>query len=600
MGAIAQGMKEGLALPPDLTVSEWAEENVVLTSELAAEPGPYRTGRTPYAREMQDVQLDPDIEIITYHTSAQVAKTTCELNGIGYHIAHDPCPMLMVLPNDKIAETFSKAKLAPFLVSAQCLRERVGNGRATSGTMFRKEYPGGFLNIAGANTPAGLAMNSVRIVWADEIDRFPVSAGKEGDPLLLAFKRSQTFVNRKLVVSSTPTVKGMSRIDDFFAKSDQRYFYVRMPCCGCFSKLVWENVKWRPGEPWTAEYLCADGCGSLLSDAQVKLAIIDEKSHWRAEAPQNKGHAGFHLWQIYSPWSSLREIVQGYEETKSRADLHVGWVNTTLGESYDGDQSAEVSAEALHNGRIEFRNDQVPDGACVVCASVDVQKDWLELLVAAFGPNKSVWLMDHQRLFGDPSGNEVWKRLAEALLRRYPQASHPNVVRGIEGVAIDSGYLTQQVYDFCVSAHMAGRPWYAIKGQSGEGKAPWSLSKKKLRNGAKLHNIGTDAIKEELYSRFASEDARENNIYIRKADCFDEGFCAQLIAERTRQIIDGRGFHHKEWYLPPGVRNEGLDLTVYVEAVHRHLNIDHNGRLQAMRMTQRPSLADIAAKFAPA
>lgn len=596
MGAIAQGLTQGLALPPDYTISEWADANVLLTSELAAEPGPYRTSRTPYAREMMDVTVDPTIQIVVYHTSAQVAKTTCELNILGYHIEHDPCPMLMVLPSQVIADVFSKAKLGPFLAGTPCLDDRIGRGRETQSTLFRKEFPGGFVSLAGANSPAGLAMQSVRIVLADEIDRFPVSAGKEGDPLLLAFKRSQTFVNRKLIVSSTPTVKGLSRIDDFFAKSDQRHYYVRMPCCGVHSKLVWENVKWRKGEPWTAEYLCADGCGSLLNDQQIKLAVLDPSSHWRAEA-ESDGIAGFHLWQIYSPWSSLREIVKGYEETKHRSDQHEVWVNTTLGESWDGDEAAGISPQVLVENRIDLRNDQIPPGAVVVCASVDVQRDWLEVLICAFGPNKSMWFIDHQRLFGDPTGDEVWNRLTEVLSRRFPQATHPHIVRPIEGVAIDSGYLTQRVYDYCARAHSQGRPWYAVKGTSGEGKIAWKLSKERLKNGAKLHFVGTDALKAELYARLASDDPKENNIRIRKAECFELEFCTQLVSERVRQIIDGRGFHHREWFLPSGLRNEALDLGVYVEAVHRHLNIDHAGRLRALMTTQKPSMADIAKKF---
>lgn len=596
MGAISQGLKEGLTLPPDYTISEWAERNVILTSELAAEPGPYRASRTPYAREMQDVVREPDVEIVAYHTSSQVAKTMSELNILGYHIAHDPCPMIMVLPNDGIAEAFSKGKLGPFLSGTKCLADKVAGNNAVKSTMYRKEFAGGYLILAGANTPAGLAMNSVRIVAADEIDRFPVSAGKEGDPLLLAFKRAQTFVNRKLIVSSTPTVKGLSRIDEFFEMSDKRHFYVKMPCCGIHSKLVWPNVKWKKGEPWTAEYLCSEGCGSLLSDQQIKLAVLDPSSHWKAEAPFN-GVAGFHIWQIYSPWSSLSEIVKGYEETKPRADQHEVWWNTTLGESWDNDEAAGVTVETLVANRREFRSDVIPDGAAVLCASVDVQKDWLELLVCAFGPNKSMWYVDHQKIFGDPTGDHVWTRLQEQLLRRYAFQAHPNVFRSIEGVAIDSGYLTQRVYDFCVKAHAAGRPWYAVKGQSGEGKIAWSVSKLRLRNGAKLHNVGTDGIKAEIYSRLASDDPRENNIFIRKAECFGEEFLGQLISERTRSIVDGRGFNHREWFLPPGLRNEALDLSVYVEAVHRHLNIDHAGRLRGLAMTNKPSLKDIAKKF---
>jgi phage terminase large subunit GpA-like protein len=507
--------------------------------------------------------------------------------------------MLMVLPTQIIADAFSKAKLAPFINGTPCLAERVGvqGGRASGDTIFRKEFPGGFLNLAGANSPAGLAMQSVRIVLADEIDRFPFSAGREGDPLLLAFKRAQTFSNRKLIVSSTPTVKGLSRIDEFWEMSDQRLYHVVMPCCGVMHVLVWGNVKWRKGEPWTAEYQCGE-CGELLSDGRLKLAVTNPENRWIATKPENKRVAGFHIWQIYSPWSSLREIVQGYEETKHRADKHEVWWNTTLGESWDQDMTAGTTGETIFNSRIDFPANVIPRGATVVVASVDVQGDRLEVLFQAHGPDNQTWLLDLQKLYGDPSSPGLWRRLDEVLSRRFPHQERPEMVRQVEGVAIDSGgHYTQRVYEFAEKAHLLGRPWFAIKGMPGEGRIAWGLSKVNLKGGAKLHSVGVDGLKAEIYARIGTTDERENRIYVRKAECFDLETCEQIVAERIRQIIDAKGFVRKEFFLPPGTRNELLDLMVYAEAVNRHLNIDHAARQRAMLQTRRLTGADVARAF---
>lgn len=595
--ALIDGLMEGLRLPPDMTVCEWAEQNVILGNENA-EPGPYRVYRTPYARGMMDVLLDPDVEIVAYHTSAQVAKTMSMLIGIGYHIHHDPCAMLMVLPDNGIAETFSKAKLTPYLNSTQVLRDRIGGldgSRQNSSTMYRKEFPGGYLALVGAKTPAALAMQSVRIVWADEIDRFPMSAGREGDPLWLAFVRARTYVGRrKLVVSSTPTIKSQSNIDNYYEASDKRLFLVPLPC-GCdMQHLEWGNVRWEPGRPESAEYACRY-CGELHSDPALKLAIRDPRAKWVATAPFT-GTAGFHIWQIYSPWSSMQEIVSTYERSKDNPLTYEGWVNTVLGESWDQDENNRTSPDLLYEGRIEFPGDKIPRGAAVVCAGVDVQGDRLELLVAAFGPKHSVWLLNHQVFFGDVTGDDVWTRLEDALKRRYAHETHPLVSRPIEGVAIDSGAYTQRVYDFVVRAHRQSRPWFAVKGQPGEQRLTWEASKMRLKEGTRLYNVGVDTMKTEIYARLASESASENRIYIRNAECFTKEFCEQLLAERVRIVPTQKGFLKREWHkIRP--RNEALDLLVYAEAVHRHLNIDHVGRLRRLSETRPPSTAGLAKLF---
>ncbi|MGE0698096.1 MAG: phage terminase large subunit family protein [Hyphomicrobiaceae bacterium] len=600
MTTILAPLIDGMQMPPDLSITDWAEANVVLPSELAAEPGPYRAGRTPYAREMMDVVLDPDIETIVYHTSAQIAKTTSMLNIVGYFIEHDPCPMLFVVPN-LILDTFSKAKVGPYLNGTPVLAERCGlsgDARATQGTLYRKEFPGGFLNLAGASSAASLAMQSVRIVLADEVDRFPDRAGKEADPLGLATKRAQTFANRKIIASSTPTHKGHSKIDGIFALSDQRCFHVPLPCCGELQKLVWEQVKWRNGHPDTAEYLCPC-CGTFLSDIQIKTAVLSPRARWIAENPNARRTAGFHLWQIYSPWSTLEEIVAGFEQAGTDDKKLELWTNTVLGESYDASENIRTTPEALFNARVRLKPNTIPKGACVVTAGVDVQKDRLEVLFTAWGPNKRGWLLQHVTIEGDPSADAVWGRLEAALLRRWVQEGFPHTSRPLEGVAIDSGYMSQRVYDFCAKQHRLGRPWYAVKGQPGEGRIAWEISKSRIAGlgQAKLHHVGVDGLKTEIAARLSSSDPGENDIYIAHRDEFTLERLEQLFAERVIVKINPRGFDVREWTLSPGKRNELWDLLVYADAVHRSLAIDHEGRIRSMAGSAVTSGTDIAKMF---
>jgi phage terminase large subunit GpA-like protein len=588
---------EGLRPPPDLTVSEWADQNVILTSDMASEPGAFRTSRTPYAREMMDVIREPGAELIVYHTSTQIAKTTTMLNGMGYHIEHDPCPMMMILPDKNVSETFSKGKLAPFLNGTPVLAAKVGmqGSRANTSTMFRKEFAGGFLNLAAANVPNDLRMQSIRLIFCDEIDAFPASSRREGDPIGIALKRAQNFADRKLIVSSTPLIKGVSKIDELFEQTDQRHYHVPLPCCGELQELVWANVKWSPGKPDTAEYCCKH-CGELHGEAIVKQAVLDPRAKWVAHKPENVGKIGFHIWQIYSPWSSMATCIIAFEDAKGNPLKEKLFFNTYLGESYDEGERIKTTPEAVYAARVRFPEGVIPKGACAVTAGVDVQGNRLEVLFVAHGPNKQSWFLKHQVINGDPSGGGVWAQLAQALSRRWPQETHPHITRPVEGVAIDSGYLTQQVYDFAAKAHLAGRPWYAIKGMEGEGKIAWDTSPIKFKSGARLHLVGIDSLKTEVHAHLSNEEQGENAIYIRNDDCFSLQWIEQLFAEQVRVILNTRSVPKREWHrLHP--RNEALDLAVYAEAVHRHLNIDHVGRLASMDTTSAPDFGALAELF---
>lgn len=218
---IQNSIKENLSPPPDLTVSEWADEFRVLLSETSAEPGQWDTSRAPYQREIMNAITDPRYEDIVIMSSAQVGKSEILLNALGYFIDMEPYPIMMLQPTEQAAKNFSKERLAPMFRACPSLRNKVSNSKSRDGenTILQKSFPGGFIALAGANAPTALASRAIRVLLADEIDRFPVSAGGEGDPLTLEEKRTTTFYNRKKVKVSAPTDKGASRIEKEFESS---------------------------------------------------------------------------------------------------------------------------------------------------------------------------------------------------------------------------------------------------------------------------------------------------------------------------------------------------------------------------------------------
>ena len=230
--------------PPDLKLSEWADEYRRLSSEASAEPGRWRTSKAPYQREIMDAITDMTVKKVVVMSAAQVGKTDAMiLNPIGYYIHYEPSPIMVLQPTIQMAEAFSKDRLSPMIRDTPVIAERINDKSRTSGnTILQKIFPGGHVTMVGANSPSSLASRPIRILLADEIDRYPATAGSEGDPLFLAAKRLTTFWNRKEVDVSTPTIKGLSRIEVEYQNSSRGEWNAPCPCCGELQPLKWANV----------------------------------------------------------------------------------------------------------------------------------------------------------------------------------------------------------------------------------------------------------------------------------------------------------------------------------------------------------------------
>lgn len=243
---IAQHTYSMFRPPKQQTVSEWADENRVLVSESSAEPGAWRTDRAPYQREIMDSFNQPGIWQIVIMASAQVGKSEIELNMMGAAIDNDPGPILYIQPTDKVAEDYSKRRITPMINACPSLRRKVAKtkSRDSANTITMKTFVGGSLAIIGANSPADLASKPVRYIFMDETDRFPASAGSEGDPQELAERRTETFRhNRKIVKTSTPTIKGASRIEKDFMNGTQEEWHTQCPHCLTYSYINFKDIK---------------------------------------------------------------------------------------------------------------------------------------------------------------------------------------------------------------------------------------------------------------------------------------------------------------------------------------------------------------------
>ncbi len=591
LDTVIEGWAQRCKPPADLTVTQWAEKNRILSRENCALPGPYRVSVTPYLKEMLDCITDPDIEKIVCQKSAQVAWTDGVINNaVGYYIDQDPAPMLILFPTDGMAKRYSKEKLAPMIRDTAPLNEKVADAKSrdSGNTLESKNFQGGHLELVGSNAPSKLASSPIRIILVEEPDRCSRNAGGEGNSLKLVYERGKTFHNRKIILGGSPTLKGVSDIEREMELSDQRRFYIACPHCQQYQTLEWAQVVWDQDEtrdhlvygqhdPDTARFKCKH-CEQDFSNAQKNKAL--HQGEWRADKPFN-GTAGFYLSELYSPFPKARiqDVVAKFLEAKKYLEqgdptLMITWTNTSLGETWE-----EVGETVEHHflyQRREHYSAPVPAGSLILTAGVDTQDDRLECEVVAWGLGEESFSIDYIRLYGDLTKPGVWNILAEMLRKTY--AREDGVLMDIKTVCIDSGgHFTDEVYQF--SKKQGVRWMIPIKGASTPGRPVADFPRTKNKKGVYLTLVGTDTAKETIYQRYNLKEPGPGYCHWPINDTYDEEYFKQATAE-TKVKKYRRGMEYYEWTKGAGQRNEALDCRVYAFAAirilqqHRRVNLE--------------------------
>ena len=564
-------LMEGLRPEQPLTVSEWADKHRRLSSKASAEPGPWRTNRTPYLREPMDcLSSTSPLQRVVMMFAAQTGKTEAGANWLGYVIDHAPGPMLLVQPTVEMAKRLSKQRLESLITETPVLAEKIAPSRSrdSGNTMFAKDFPGGMMLLTGSNSATGLRSTPCRYIFCDEIDAFPSDVDGEGDPVSLAEKRATTFARRKILLTSTPTVKDFSRIEAEYERSDQRRFYVPCPCCSVMQWLKWPQLKWENNEPATAAYEC-EVCHERF--AEIHKPAMLRKGEWRATAPSNGKTAGFQLSGLYSPlgWLSWADMVDDFLRAKADAPMLKSFVNTRLAETWEEDFASKVSADGLLDRCEHYEAAMVPEGGLALTVGVDVQDNRLAISVWAWGREEEGWLLDHQEIYGDPSRQELWKQLDEVVLREWPHAVGPAMRPDV--VAIDSGgHFTAEVYQY--ARERARQGVVAIKGQSQRGKPPIGKGSKvdvnhqgrTLKRGAVVYLVGGDTVKTTLFGRLKHNEQGAGFLHFHMGTTGE--YFEQLTAEKQVLRYNRGGFPTREWVKKPSARNEALDCLVYAYA----------------------------------
>ncbi len=547
--------REALRPPPKLTVSQWADRHRRLSRESSAEPGQWTTDRAPYQRAIMDAVSDPSVTDIVVMSSAQVGKTEIINNILGYYIAHDPCPMLVIQPTLEMGEAWSKDRLAPMIRDTPELKARIAQAtsRASGNTLRHKVFPGGHVTVSGANSPASLASRPVRLLLGDERDRWPYSAGTEGDPWRLALKRTTTFWNAKRIQCSTPTIANYSAIEREYLASSRERFHVFCPACDAPQSLVWAQVKWDNDDPDTARYECAE-CATPWDDVTRWRTL--HNGEWQADAPDVTTKRGFHISELYSPWVELRTMVDAWLAAKRKPSLLQTFVNTSLGETWE-DRGDALDHEILFRRREPW--EALPEDCLMLTAGVDVQQDRLEIEIVAWSEDEQSWSAHYEQLWGDPHKPDVWGDLENTLSIQFPTVD--GRILTVASCCVDSGYATSEAYKFC--AGKQGRRIFAVKGVAGAGR-PAVKQPSYIQGPVRcwLYTLGVDNLKGRVFHSLTIAQPGPGYCHfpMDRQMAYFQGLTSEKL---ERKMTAGR---ERIGYVQISERNEPLDLRVYATA----------------------------------
>ncbi|HEX6940902.1 MAG TPA: terminase gpA endonuclease subunit [Longimicrobiales bacterium] len=605
----AEVFRTCFALPPDLTIREWAEANREF-GKGESEPGRYNAERVPYLIEVMDAISDPSIEEVVLQKPSQAGATEgAILNAIGFAIDQDPGPILVILPTLGEAEKFSKKKLAPMIRATPCLRGKVADARSRTGdnTILEKTFPHGTIGIVGATSGRAFRMVPARYVFGDELDGWDEAVADEGEQVALAKKRADRFWNRKFVWNSTPKLKRNSKIEKLRLETERHgAFHVPCPHCGHEQVLRWGGPDTPYGIKWDRTVHCR-GCGEQLEDLDApcpscggteretrhdpdsayylceKNGCVIEERHKYAIVPRGRyltadgepvldGKArrvGFHFnaLVVLLAGSEWPKLVREWLAAQGNPEKLQAFVNLVLAETWE-DRSEDVAPEKLLARAAAYTNEagepvEVPDGVGLLVAGVDVQGDRLELVIRGFGAGEESWLIAHRRIYGDPERQSTWDRLDAHLTRTYRHEKGGEM--SIEWTMVDAGYLKRHVYAFVRDREYRGV--YASVGMDHRAREPLSRASRKNRDGVKPWTIGTTAFKDVLFARLKIQKPGPG--YMHFCAGVDAEYFHQLAAEKPQWVSEGG--RRVRRYIQTRDRNEAIDLEVMcLAAMHAY------------------------------
>lgn len=455
--------------PEDLSVSEWAKKYRILDAKTSAIPGPWINDKTPYLKEIMDEFVNYETEEIIFCKCTQVGGTEVILNMLGYSIQQDPSPVMIVYPTDKLGESIAENRIVPMIKSSPSLAKLYHESRSQK---LEHQFEGTYLTIAGSNSPSSLASKAIKYLFLDETDKYPGASKKEADPVSLARERTKTFTNRKICLTSTPTVSTGYIWKALESADIVKHYFVPCPHCGEMIELKFKQLKWpKNSDGMTASdradqavYVCQE-CGCIITD-QHKDKML-RSGEWRIIRTNNstKKKVGFWINTLYSPFVRFSEIALEYINSKGDPEKMQNFTNSWLAEPWE-DTKLKTSADTVMERRTQIPELIIPGWAKLLTAGVDVQETCLYWTIRAWGN-----YITSQNIAHGQAGS--WADIERVMNLAYE--TEKNDSRLVVALClIDSGYDTDSTYDFCVNNSDWALP---VKGSSNPMTNHFKLSK---------------------------------------------------------------------------------------------------------------------------
>lgn len=534
-----------------MSVSEWAAKNRYMSSEETSRPGPWRNEIVPYLTDIMDAFNRDDVEKVIFLKPTQVGGTECGINIVGYIIAQAPGRIIYVLPDNDTLQEFSADRLQKVLVNNECFDGKFQENDSKN-AMLR--FAGGFCKFGSARSPMDLASWSSPVVIMDEIDKYPKMAGKEASPLKLAEERTKNWPGRrKLFFWSTPTLVS-GEIYKLYLNADVRYEYqVPCPFCGKMQAFKWGNVKFdadqSPSFVENNTYYECEYCKEQITD-RYKPEML-EKGKW---APLNEVEGkirsvAYGLNSLYSPWVTFGQVAAEFLRSKDDPLPLMNFVNSWLGEPWEP-KSAVMDVDVVLQHKTDTPMFIVPEWAQLLTGGVDVQVGHMYWVITAWGPGVTGQILGYGRVL-------TWDDIEAVMDQVYP-GENPNYQYRVCNYGIDTGYRTEEVYDYCWKHQGRAIP---VKGSSVNMAAYLRATNIEPRTPGRiplqLWVLNTNMYKNEIATRLAAPLGR--GAWMLNAECSRE-FAEHITSEH--RIVDDKGL--EKWVKKTSAKqNHWWDCCVY-------------------------------------
>ena len=551
--------------PEDLTVSQWAEHYRVLDSKAAALPGPWRNEKTPYLVAIMDELLNYETEEIVFCKPSQVGGTEVIMNILGYIIQQDPSPTLAVYPSDILADSIYKNRILPMIMASPTILERYHENESTQSEL---QFDGMYLSLTGSNSPANLASKAIRFLFLDEVDKYPGASKKEADPISLARERTKTFHNRKIFMTSTPTLRTGHIWKALEGCDIIKHYFVPCPHCGKYIELKWADISLPKDETMSyadraefAVYVCPE-CAAIITD-QHKPQML-RYGEWRTVQENTKyaRKVGFWMNTFYSPFVRFSEIAKEFLMSKDDPDLFQNFTNSWLAEPWE-DTKLKTSKDLVMERQTELAEFTVPDWTKLLTAGVDVQENSVYWTIRAWGDFLTSQNVAHGQAYS-------FKEVEQIMNLEYRTESGAMAIVNL--CLIDSGYEADAVYDFCALNAEWAKP---AKGSSNPMQSHFKLSTvnkdASKAYGMDLVIVDGGKYKDMIASRMHRKNG--NGSWMVYKGC-DEEYAEQVTAEHKILVKNGNSKPRLEWVPKHShADNHYLDAEVYAMAAADTLGV---------------------------